>query len=168
MSCWWGLESYFCNKTGSHLLTLLPWVGCVRALTSMNQNLLLWFMGEMSCLATQNNSALDFCRSSMHWIGQHLTLIPKLEQSSRFCKQRSYHLPIFEQTSLLLLSKKLLMHMGEFLSVNVFTYSVLLVETVDDWKMWGGCRVPAHRNVYSSLLPWSQLNPNYWLFVTSV
>ncbi len=63
---------------------------------------------QVNLLSTysKNNSGLGFCRSRMHCRGQHLTLTPKLEQFSRFCKQRSYRLPISAQTNSLLLSKK--------------------------------------------------------------
>lgn len=55
----------------------------------------------------------DQCRSKMHCTGQHWTQIHKLKLYFRFCIQGSHHQHILGQTNLLLLFRKLLMHMGK-------------------------------------------------------
>lgn len=98
---------------------------------SIKQTFLLWYTGYI--FYPDAHGWLDFCRSRRHCRGHHLTLTPKLEQFSRFCKQRNYHLPIFGQTNSLLLSKKLLMHMGGYLSNIVFTSTISMVENCCWW-----------------------------------
>ena len=125
--------------------------------TSINQNFHLWCTGEIFYPDTQKHFWLDFCRSRMHCRGHHLTLTPKLEQFFRFCKQRNHHLLIFGQTNSLLLSKKLLIHMGRFLPNIVFTYAILIIENCCWWlkEMWNAYQVSARINASSHILLWS-------------
>lgn len=103
------------------------------SITSASSELFSYDIQVTSFIQILKHVWLDFCRSRMHCRGHHLTLTPKLEQFSRFCKQRNYHLPIFGQTNSLLLSKKLLMHMGGYLSNTVFTSTILMVENCCWW-----------------------------------
>lgn len=58
--------------------------------TILNKTFRLWYDVHVNLLSTysKNNSGSWLCRSRMHCRGQHLTLTPKLEQFSRFCKQK--------------------------------------------------------------------------------